>query len=266
LQDNLIAVTFAFNPKLSEMILKRSVFSLLFFTSFYFSNAQFKQGMRMVGVSVGNIFYNSGKSDYTYPAPTTGFTANTSSYGISLSPSYGWFISDNTVIGASFILGYNHKKTFYEDGVSGNTFLKDEVNTFNIGIGGFVRNYFSSSGNFYPFGQFGINFGPGSANTKGFSYSGGNKSTYTGKGSGDFFANAGLTFGLTKKLSNTTGLDLSLGYNFSYEKSTFKTTTLTDLGNNGTIDQTSISEPTQKFTNHGVSFSVGFQVYLEGKK
>jgi hypothetical protein len=222
--------------------------------------------MRMVGVSIGNVFFNSGKSDYTYPAPTTGFTANTTSFGVNLSPTYGWFVSDNIVIGASFISGYNHKKTFYEDAANGNTFRQDQLNNFNIGIGGFVRNYFSNSGKFYPFGQFGVNFGPGSSNSKGFSFSGGNKSTYTGKGSGDFFVNAGVALGLTRMLSKNTGLDFSLGYNYSFEKSSFKTTELTDLGNNGTIDQTSISEPTQKFTNHGVSFTVGFQIFLEGKK
>jgi len=248
------------------MLQKRSLFFVFFFTAFFSSNAQFQKGMRMVGVSIGNAFFNSSKSDYSYPAPTTGFTANTTNFGVNLNPTYGWFVSDNTVIGASFILGYKHNKTSYEDAVNGNTFREDQVNNFNIGIGGFVRNYFSSAGKFYPFGQFGINFGPGSSNSKGFSFSGGNKSTYTGKGSGDFFANAGVALGLTRMLNKNTGLDFSLGYNFSYEKSTFKTTTLTDVGNNGTIDQTSISEPTQKFTNHGVSFSVGFQIFLERKK
>jgi len=248
------------------MLQKKIILSIIFLAILFVSQAQFQKGMRMVGVSIGNVFYNSGKSDYTYPAPTTGFTANNTSFGINLSPTYGWFVSDNTVVGASFITGYSHKKTFYEDGVNGNTFREDQVNSFNIGIGGYIRNYFGSSGKFYPFGQFGVNFGPGSSSSKGFSFSGGNKTTYTGKGSGDFFANAGVVLGLTRMLSKTTGLDFSLGYNFSYEKNTFKTTTLTDLGNNGTIDQTGISEPTQKFTNHGISLSVGFQIFLEGKK
>jgi len=248
------------------MLQKKISLFIFFLTIFFISNAQFQKGMRLVGVSIGNVFYNSGKSDYTYPAPTSGFTANTTSFGVNLNPTYGWFVSENIIVGASFILGYKHNKTFYEDAVNGNTFREDQVNNFNIGIGGYVRNYFASSGKFYPFGQFGINFGPGSSNSKGFSFSSGNKTTYNGKGSGDFFANAGVAFGLTRMLSEHTGLDFSLGYNFSYEKSTFKTTTLTDLGNNGTVDQTSISDPTQKFTNHGVSFSIGFQIFLEPKK
>ncbi len=62
-----------------------------------------------------------------------------------------------------------------------------------------------------------------------------------------------------------TGLDLFAGYTFSYDKNTFKTTTQVDLGNNGTIDQTTISDPTQKFTNHGFVIGLGFQIFLEKK-
>ena len=241
------------------------LFCLFIFQTFII-HAQFSKGDRMVGVTIGNIFFNSGKSDYTYPPPTSGFTTNTNSFGISLSPSYGWFISDNTVLGASFIIEYNHKKAFSKDASNGNTFSRDETNNFNIGVGAFARNYFNSSGKFYPFGQFGFNFGIGSSSSKGFFFSSGNKSTYDGKSSGDFFANAGLSVGLTRMLNKHTGLDFSLGYNFSYNKNTFKTTTLLDIGNNGSIDQTAISEPTQKFTNHGVMLALGFQIFLEGKK
>lgn len=230
------------------------------------SHAQFQKGMRMAGVSIGTVSYNSGKADYTYPSPTIGYTRNTNDFGLSLSPNYGWFITPNTVIGASLNVAYKHSKIFDEDAGNGNTFNKDESNSFSIGVGGFARNYFSTSGKFYPFAQFGFNFGIGSADQKGFYFKGSDKYTYNGKASGSFFANTGLALGLTKLLNKHTGLDFSIGYNFSYSKNSFKTTTLIDLTNNGTVDQTNISEPTQKFTNHGVSFSVGFQIFLEGKK
>lgn len=220
----------------------------------------------MVGISLGAISFNSGKADYTYPPPTTGFTRNTNSFGVTLNPNYGWFISDNTVIGTTLNFGYTHNKLFDEDGSNGNTFNKDETNNFNLGVGAFARNYFSSSGSFIPFAQFGFNFGIGSADSKGFYFKSGDKYTYNGKSSGDFFANAGLALGVTKLLNKNTGLDFSIGYNFSYSKTTFKTTTLIDLANNGTIDQTNISEPTQKFTNHGVMLAAGFQIFLDGKK
>jgi len=228
------------------------------------SSAQFKKGMRMTGVSVGSSFFNIGKSDYSFPPPTTGYTNSDNSFGISLNPSMGWFISDKVAIGTLLNMAYNHDKSF--DVSNGTTFDQTISNSFNIGIGGFARNYFKSSGSFMPFGQFNLNFGIGSSNKNGFSYSGNNKSTYNGKSSGDFYVNTGLAGGFTKMLNDHTGLDIFVGYTYSFSKNTFKTTTLIDLGNNGTIDQTSVSEPTQKFTNHGFSIGVGFQIFLDRNK
>jgi hypothetical protein len=228
-------------------------------------NGQFKKGMRMVGATVGSAFFNSGKADYSYPPPTTGYTSNSNSFGATLNPSMGWFVSDNTAIGALLNLGYDHQKDFDEN-VSGVTFNKNISKSFHFGIGGFARNYFNSSGNLKPFGQFNLNFGIGSSSNNGFYFIGGDKSSFNGKSSGDFFINAGLALGFTKMLNSNTGVDFSLGYTYSYNKKEFKTTTLTDLGNNGSIDLTAISDPTQKFTNHGVAIGVGFQVFLNKKK
>ena len=47
-------------------------------------DAQFKKGMRMAGASIGNAFYNSGKSDYSYPPPTAGYTSNNNSLPLHL--------------------------------------------------------------------------------------------------------------------------------------------------------------------------------------
>ena len=227
-------------------------------------NAQFKKGMRMVGASVGSGFFNSGKSDYSYPPPTTGYASNSNNFGIMFNPSMGWFISDNTAIGALLNFGYNHQKTFSE--ASGTTYKKDISNSFNIGIGGFARNYFKSSGTMMPFGQFNLNFGIGSSSNNGFYFINSDKGTYDGKSSGDFFINTGIALGLTKMLNEHTGLDFFVGYSYSYNKRTMKTTTLTDFNNNGSVDQTSVSEPTLKFTNHGVTIGVGFQVFLDKGK
>jgi hypothetical protein len=227
-------------------------------------NAQFKKSMRMVGATVGTAFFNSGKSDYSYPPPTTGYTSNSNNFGITLNPSMGWFISDNTAIGALLNFGYDHQKTFSE--ASGSTYKKDISNSFNIGIGGFARNYFKSSGTMMPFGQFNLNFGIGSSGNNGFYFINSDKSTYDGKSFGDFFINTGIALGLTKMLNEHTGLDFFVGYSYSYNKRTMKTTTLTDFNNNGSVDQTSVSEPTLKFTNHGVTIGVGFQVFLDKGK
>jgi hypothetical protein len=180
----------------------------------------------------------------------------------------GWFISDNTVAGISLNINPSNNKTSYES--SGSIFQQDKSNSFNIGLGGFARSYFKTASSFMPFGQFSFNFGISTQNTSGFFYggsgSGAYKTSYDGKSSGGFFANASLSLGMTKLLSPHTGLDFYTGYTFSYTKNTSKTTTTRDDGNNGTIDLTSISEPTTKFTNHGFQLGVGFQIFLDPRK
>ena len=225
--------------------------------------SQIKKGTRMVGATVGTVFYNSGKSEYSYPAPTTGFTSNTSNGGFSFGPSMGWFVSDNTAIGTLLTLSYNKSKLADKSDATGNTFNKDNSSRFNIGLGGFTRNYFKTDGNLLPFGQLNLNFGTGSSTSKGFTFSGNDKYTYDGKSSGDFFLNGGLSIGFTKMLNNNTGLDFFAGYTYSYTKSTFKKKTEIDVDNNGSIDTRSESNPTQKFTNHGASIGVSFQIFLD---
>lgn len=232
------------------------------------ARAQFKKGMRMAGANVGSIFFNSGNSDVSYPAPTTGYTSKSTSFGVNIVPLMGWFISSNTVIGFSLNINPTGNKTTYGSG--GNTFQQDKVNGFNFGVGGFARDYFKSSSTFMPFGQFLLNLGITNQKTSGFFYGGSGasayKQTYDGKSSGGFFANAGLALGMTKMVTPHTGLDISLGYTFSYNKNTYKTTTLRDDGNNGTIDLTTVSNPTSNYNNHGIVLGVGFQVFLDGRK
>jgi hypothetical protein len=232
------------------------------------AGAQFKKGMRMAGANIGSIFFNSGSADVSFPAPSTGYTSKISSWGVNIIPNMGWFISDYTAVGASLNINPTGNKNSYESG--GNTYQEDKVNGFNFGVGGFVRNYFKSSSSFMPFGQIGVNLGISSQKTSGFFYGGSGpdvyKNTYDGKSSGGFFANAGLVLGMTKMVTPHTGLDISIGYSYSYTKNTYKTTTLRDDGNNGSIDLTSVTNPTTKYTNHGVVLGVGFQVFLDARK
>ncbi len=230
-------------------------------------SAQFKKGTRMPGMTVGSILFNSGSADITYPAPTLGITSKTTSFSAAVSPSMGWFISEHTVLGVALNINPSTIKTTYE-GSNGNTFQQDKATAFNIGIGGFARNYFSSASSFIPFGQFGLNAGISNRNTDGFFIASSNayKDSYDGKSSGGFFVNAALSLGATKLLTPHTGLDFYAGYNFSYNKNTYKTTTLRDIDNNGSIETTSVNEPTTKFTNHGFMIGIGFQVFLDPRK
>lgn len=229
--------------------------------------AQFKKGDKILGASVGSIFFNTGTSDQVVTSIGS-TTAKITGFGISISPSSGWFISDNTAIGVLVNISPSGQKTTYEQ--NGSTFQKDKLNNFSIGTGGFIRSYFSHSGSFLPFGQAGINGGINSLKTDGFFYGGSGtsvyKQTYTGNSSGGFFANASFNIGVTKMLGESTGLDLYIGYTFSYTKNTFNKTTLIDRMIDGTIDETLKNETTTKFTNHGFTLGAAFQIFLKKRK
>lgn len=225
-------------------------------------NAQFKKGDKMVGATIGTIVFNSGSSE------TGTIKSKVTSYSVNISPSLGWFIAGNTAVGVTLNINPNGQKTTYE--LNGNTYQSDKTNGFNIGAGGFVRSYFSDKSSFLPFGQASINGGISDLKTEGFFYGGTGgasyKQSYDGSSSGGFFFNATFSAGLTKMMSETTGLDLYIGYSFSYNKNTFTRTSLYDDGNDGTIDSRTDSKATTKFTNHGLLVGVGFQVFLRGKK
>jgi hypothetical protein len=231
------------------------------------ANAQFKKGNIMAGANVGNVLFNSGTSDITVEQIGSN-TSKITSYNVSLNPSLGWFISDKTAVGGALSINPTGNKTTYEQ--SGTTYQSDKYNNFNIGLGGFVRHYFGSSGSMLPFGQFGVNFGISSLKTDGFFYGGSGASaykiSYDGSSNGGFFANSTFQLGLTKMVGEYTGLDFYVGYNYSHNKNTSKKTTLRDDGNDGSIDSRGENETTTKFTNHGFLLGVGFQVFLKGKK
>lgn len=231
------------------------------------AQSQFKKGDKMVGTTIGSVFYNSGSADISVDQIGENKSKITS-FNLSINPSIGWFISENTAIGASLNINPTSNKTTYEQ--NGSTYQSDQSNNFNIGLGGFVRNYFKSSGNMLPFGQFGFNLGISSLKTEGFLYTGtaptATKTSYDGSSSGGFFANASLQAGLTKMMGENAGLDIFIGYTYGYNKNVFSKTTLVDNGNNGSTDETRKNKTTSKYTNHGFLLGVGFQVFLRGKK
>jgi hypothetical protein len=231
------------------------------------SRAQFKKGDKMWGASVGNIFFNSGSGDQKVTSIGSQ-TYKTTGFGVNIGPSAGWFISDKTAVGATLNINPSSQKTTYTS--NGTTYEKDESKNFNIGLGGFARNYFKGSGSFLPYGQFGLNAGISNATTNGFFYGGSGatayKETYDGKSTGGLFINTSLSVGFTKMVGEMTGLDIYAGYSYSYNKNTFKLNRLRDDGNNGSVDSRGESETTTKFSNHGFVLGVGFQVFLSGKK
>lgn len=231
------------------------------------THAQFKKGDRMVGATIANGVYNSGRSDITVDQIGDNVSRITG-YNISLSPSMGWFLSEKTAVGAVLNINPQGEKSTYEQ--NGTTYQSDKSSSFNIGLGGFARHYLGSSGSLFPFGQFGFNLGISNLKTDGFFYGGSGpgayKITYNGSSSGGFYANASLQAGFTKMTGENAGLDFYIGYNYGYNTHTFNKTTLRDNGNDGSVDETLKNKTTTKFTNHGFLLGLGFQVFLRGRK
>ncbi|MEI9945590.1 MAG: hypothetical protein WDN26_15405 [Chitinophagaceae bacterium] len=231
-----------------------------------FCSAQFSKGTKMVGANIGNVFFNSGTSDYTVPAPTNGYSVTNNSLGVNFSPNIGWFISDKIVAGGQLSPGYKYEKKLQAD-ANNVTYYKNETKSFNLSIGVFARNYFSTNGNFIPFVQVNVAGGFGSSNHEGFYYNNSPlyKDVFSGKSSGDFLMNGGISFGATKMLNDHVGIDFMAGYTYSYNKNKYKTNTARDVGINGSIDERPESDLTTKSTNHNFLLAVGLQVFLDKK-
>jgi hypothetical protein len=249
------------------MYKKTSLFISVLLVFTVSASAQFKKGDRMVGASVGSVVFNSGNSDISVTQIGDN-TSKVTSYNVSVSPLMGWFLSENTAVGATVNINPTGNKTTY--GQNNSTYQSDKINSFNVGLGGFVRHYLGSSGSMIPFIQGSVNLGISNLKTDGFFYystpSPHTKYTYSGKSSGGFFANGTITGGFTKMMSEAVGLDLYLGYTYSYNKNTFKRTTLYYLPNATTASVTGTNETITKFTNHGFMLGIGFQVFLKRKR
>jgi len=132
-----------------------------------------------------------------------------------------------------------------------------------------TRYYFSGNTTMTRFfGQYDLSLGLSGSKSEGFQYEtlGIYVDRYNRKSSGDFMANTGLTFGLSKFLTKHTSLDFYLGYTFSYINSNPTGTSFRDYSDPGTGDVTQKIDYEQKFTGHGIVLGVGFQIFLEKNK
>lgn len=228
--------------------------------------AQFKKGDRVLGASVTSLVFNSGTADISVSSIGSS-TSVIKNHNVLVNPSLGWFLSEKTLVSLIVNINPYGGKTTYEQ--SGTTYQSDKSNSFNFGLGGYLRQYLKGTG-LLPFAQVGLNTGISNLKTEGFFYGGsgptGYKTSYKGNSTGGTFLNLSLSAGFTKMINQTAGLDFYIGYNYAYNKNTFKKTTLRDNGNNGTIDETLTNETTTKFTNSGLMAGIGFQLFLSGKK
>jgi hypothetical protein len=89
---------------------------------------------------------------------------------------------------------------------------------------------------------------------------------YSYKSSGDLFANAGLSAGISRFVSARTAIDFYVGYKFAYTSSHTTGTFSRDYSDPTTGDLSLKPDYDEKFTNHGVMLGIGFQVFIEKKK
>src|SRR5688500_13862092 len=149
------------------LLSKKSIAIVLLFSSL-FTNAQFHKGDKMVGADIASFIFNSGSSEVSFPQ-TRGYASKSSGYAISIEPAFGWFISDHTVVGGTFILKPTYQKIRYDD--RGTVFQEDKNTGFNICIGAFARQYLNTqSTGMLPFIQSGFNTGINSSSSEGFKY------------------------------------------------------------------------------------------------
>jgi hypothetical protein len=219
----------------------------------------------MAGTSIATGLYSSGNSDLSGPNQPS-VSQDNKSFSLQLTPSLGWFISENTVLGASALVSVSNQKATNSSG--GVTYKEDKLNNVDFGLGGFARYYFNTTASLRPFAHFQLTAGSGSTTSDGFYYyTAGTatvKQTYEGRSKGRFFYNAGLNAGFTKMVGANAGLDLFAGYLYSFNKRTTKTTAITDH-TDPSMDLRSEYETDVEFTGHGFTFGIGFQVFLRKK-
>ena len=212
----------------------------------------------MPGLTIAAGDLSSGETAFSYPNGTQGYTEKQNNFNMGLSPSLGWFVSDNLVAGVQLIFNFARQET-WQVAENGNTYKKDNYRNLDFGAGGFSRYYFTNTGRLDPFAHVYFNAGSGSTNTDGFQYYTTYNLTYEGNSDSRFFYNAGLLAGITKMIAPGTGLEAFLGYAHSSNK--FRTKTIVTTNENGSITRSEY-EPHQRFSGNGLSFGIGIQVFL----
>lgn len=244
-----------------------SLLSIAFFAAQTRLHAQFETGTKMAGSSIASLGYSVGTTDQSVSQIGSN-SASTRNYSLAITPAFGWFISDKTVIGFLVNINPSGERVTYEE--NGSSYQQDKLHGLTFGGGGFARNYFSDGKNLLPFAQFSFDLGVSSRNTEGYFYGGSlpavYKRTYEGKSGGGFYANLGVSAGVTKMLGSQVGLDLFAGYRYSYNKNTVNLTTWRDDLIDGTVDETGKSETTTKSAHHHFQLGAGFQVFLSRRK
>jgi outer membrane protein len=252
-------INFYFHPFNKHSIksnnMKKLLLVLISFTALS-TYGQFTKGTRIVGVNIGSVGFNANNTSFDQDGVGVS-TSTTNFINFSLTPSMGWFINENIVIGAN--LGVNFQNRNYKAG----SFADSKTNDLTFGLGGYGRYYFGASG-FMPYGQVSLGgafgSGKGTGNSKNSSYS----DKWEENKKGIFNLSAGALLGLTKMVNKNIGLDLGLGYSFVNSSYNYSAITNRQF----VTSNTERLETKGKYNNstHGVAVSIGMLVFLDPKK
>jgi hypothetical protein len=239
----------------------RLIVLLLFCLCFTAARAQFQKGNRMIGASIGSGNYLTGTTNFTYPN-TQGYKASSNQFSLSVTPTYGIFLSPSLVIGGSINLATSYERIDNKS-LRDTTFSSSRASNTDLGLGVFARYFLSAEGKGFPWLQLFVNGGTGFGKTSGFSFgsdaTGAYRDSYTGKTAGRFFFNTGLNLGYTRMLNPGLGLEAFAGYQYSITRFTNETASVRQYASS-TVTQE--FQPTQRFAGGGVNFGLGLQVYL----
>lgn len=230
--------------------------------------AQISKGTIMLGPTVGSTSYSSATDNLDYSTGTnTNRNTSTKTFGLSLGPQAGVFLTNHFVLGG--MLGYNitSRKTDVTTNSSVHAPVTANTKTTNytLNIGPFMRYYFYNKlakNLFYLQASGTAGTGNGTSSGNGINVN----STYVsdGKVSHIFTWNAGGGIGLTHFFTNSVGMDIGLGYGYT---STSDKNTSNTLTTNKTTDNTISTDNNYKETvkTNGITLGVGFHWFLNCK-
>jgi hypothetical protein len=256
--------------------MKKLIIPFLLLLTFTNVIAQRKQGNKTLGAYIGSSTINPGGNyKYEYPAtPANNSETNQTSFGIGVSPTVGFFVTDNIVVGTNLDLYYSTYKSTSPEKTTGSVTRSStsKSNSFSFGLSPFVRFFFGDSKSaFWPYAEIGggISTGPYNSNST-YRYKTATPATsynYTsdGKTTGALNISGGAKFGAVKMFNPNIGLDFSAGIRYTKSKSTNKSdykyvydaTTPTISGN---------SEYTYSSTYYPISVNVGVFIVVGNKK
>jgi hypothetical protein len=227
-------------------------------------NAQLKKGNMLVETSLGNISINKNKTEYKSPTAVTS-TYKYNTFGITLSPRVGFFLSDNFVLGTELYISFYNSKEDDFNGVGVKT-GDYKFNSTTIGLSPFARFYFPGKNPksvFY--GQLSggfnvdisrnsesISYNPLGAVTSKFKYN------YTKKPA-NFGGN--VKVGWNRFLTESIALNMDLGYEIRRNTQTSTYTQTPAVG-------PATTSTSSKYTSDrsGVVWGLGFTMFLPCKK